>query len=384
MQCKNVWNREFMDAACSKTFCNKELKNHRETLLFEREKSLMPATQPYVQRAQQIIETRKLLEKARKEVAIQRELVMLLDQNLRILENEQARGVLPDSEKKAAVVVRRCPCDGCRGFLGSDWKCGVCSKKICSKCNEEEQKEGAHACNPDNVETVKLLKKDTKSCPKCGVLIFRISGCAQMWCPDCHAVFNWNTMKIETGVIHNPHYYEFQRTNAGANAGRNLGDIPCGGFPTHNELCAAIVKNFDKEDFRQASNIHGLITHIQHHELRFGVYRDAAQDVNNLDLRIKYLMNDMDEKEFKVIAQKREKAKNKIRDIANILRMFVDTASDIMRQLVTDKEKSHMNILENLIQYTNTTFLHIHKRYNCATPFINDRAQLIQENYKKQ
>ena len=134
---------------------------------------------------------------------------------------------------------------------------------------------------------------------------------------------------------------------------------------------------------RAIANIHMLVAHIQNDELALGAYRDIDQAVNNLDLRIKYLMNEMDEKEFKVTIQKREKSKNKTRDIANILQMFANTASDIMRQLVIDKEKSHLNILDNLIQYTNTTFVHIHKRYNCATPFIKDHAQqLVTENYK--
>jgi hypothetical protein len=389
MKCKNAWNREFMDGACSKSFC----KNHRENVLFEREKSLLPATQPHIQRLREIDESNRQLEqalgelraaprheKARLERKILLERVILLTNRIRDLEDGHEHGIAPT----VPAVGRRCPCDGCRGFLSSEtWKCGVCEKKICSECNEEEDGT-AHVCNPESVETAKLLKTDTKSCPKCGVLIFRESGCAQMWCPDCHAVFNWNTLEIDTGIIHNPHYYEFQVANAGANvAGRNLGDIPCGGFPTATELCRAIER-FDNDRCLELCRIHMLIVHIQHEELTLAAYRDADQDVNNLDLRIKYLMNDIDEKEFKVTIQKREKAKNKNRDVANILRMFVDTASDIMRQVCVEGEiLPHLDILNNLIQYTNTTFEHIHKRYSCATPRINERAQLVKENYKK-
>jgi hypothetical protein len=403
MQCKNAWNREFMDAACSKAFC----KNHRETVLFEREKSLLPATQPFVRRVREIeartrqrdqalaeLRAAPRHENARARRTVLAELVRRLEEHLRVLEDGHERGIAPEqaapAQAQPAAVGRRCPCGGCRGFLSSDtWKCGVCEKKTCSACNEEEENDGTHVCNPESVETAKLLKTDTKSCPKCGVLIFRESGCAQMWCPDCHAVFNWNTLEIDTGIIHNPHYYEFQVANARtqyANAGRNLGDIPCGGFPTITELLDATERvggGGGGEARRAIANIHMLVAHIQNDELALGAYRDIDQAVNNLDLRIKYLMNEMDENEFRVAAQKREKARSKNRDVANILRMFVDTASDIMRQVVLDGEiLPHLDILNNLIRYTNETFAHIHKRYGCATPRINERAQLVKENYK--
>ena len=56
---------------------------------------------------------------------------------------------------------------------------------------------------------MEFLNKDTKPCPHCGTMIFKISGCSQIFCVDCHTAWDWNTSKIITGVIHNPHYYEF-------------------------------------------------------------------------------------------------------------------------------------------------------------------------------
>ena len=381
MKCKNAWNREFVDTACSKTFCTKELKVHRENVLFEREKCLMPDTQPHVAQILRTRETIQLLAAAQAELIRQRAHVAWLETMVMDMRTGRVGPAIDQDEKR--VFVRKCPCDGCRGFLSSKWKCGVCEKKICPECNEEKGE--GHVCDQNNVETVKLLKTDTKSCPKCGTMIFKISGCSQMWCPDCHTAFDWNTMRIETGIIHNPHYYDFQRANAGAMpAGRNLGDIPCGGFPSYNEMrLAQTGAIFSTDNYNKIIDVHRLIAHVQQFELRY-TYRDAELPVNNTDIRTKYLMNEISEKDFKITAQKREKAREKSKDLMNILRMYSDTGSDLMRQSIQhdrDIRVDYVEILMHLREYTNNTFEKIHKRYNCVTPYINRKHELVSEKW---
>jgi hypothetical protein len=79
------------------------------------------------------------------------------------------------SESEVKKFIRKCPMNECRGFLSSRWKCGTCDTNICNKCNEPKTDD--HVCNPQNVETMNLLNKDTKPCPKCGTMICKISGC---------------------------------------------------------------------------------------------------------------------------------------------------------------------------------------------------------------
>ncbi len=57
MGCKTLWNREFVDLFCTKYFRNTELRRHRENVLYERERALMPETQPEVER---VIQMRRL------------------------------------------------------------------------------------------------------------------------------------------------------------------------------------------------------------------------------------------------------------------------------------------------------------------------------------
>ncbi len=61
MGCKTRWNREFVDSFCTKYFRNTQLKRHRENVLFEREKSLMPETQPEVERVIQMRRIRVII-----------------------------------------------------------------------------------------------------------------------------------------------------------------------------------------------------------------------------------------------------------------------------------------------------------------------------------
>ena len=375
MQCKNVWNREFIDSACTKSFRNKELKNHRENILFERQKCLLPDTQIFVTRVKQTRQLAKFIEDANIEIdTIRRKIASYQNQMYTLSQTPNPNETATERKK----FVRKCPVSACRGFLSTQWKCEICENKICPECNEVKNED--HECDPNNVETVKLLKKDTKPCPKCGTMIFKISGCAQMWCPDCHTAFNWNTMQIETGVIHNPHYYEFQRIGGG---GRNHGDIPCGGLPNIQELCRALGVSSSQHHYRLKSvlpekdvifvDIHQLIAHIQYEELQYRYAEPREPDYR--EVRVKYLMNEMSEDAVKHVLQRDEKAHSKIRDIFNILTMFVNTASDILRQFILDKSKKdeYINIFGNLREYTNGTLQTISKRYNCVTPTISEK-----------
>ena len=117
---------------------------------------------------------------------------------------------------------------------------------------------------------------------------------------------------------------------------------------------------------------HRIITHIEHHELRWN-FREDQFVVNNRDLRVKYLLNELSEEEFKKTIQQREKTADKKKDIAQILRMFSITASDMLRQMVLNElsiEKFCKDI-EELKNYTNDQFVIISKRYTSKKYCIN-------------
>ena len=363
MGCKRAWDREVVDEGCTKTFRNKQLKEHRETILMERERCLLPETQPLVERRLHAIALEQQVTEVTKQIR------NLYRQRERLQEEVyQARynRILPPGEKKREFI-RKCPVEDCRGFLSTAWKCGICENKICPECNEVKGED--HECDPANVETVKLLKKDTKPCPKCGTLIFKISGCSQMWCPDCHTAFCWNTGRIETGIIHNPHYYEFQRQHG--TRGRNHGDIPCGGMPTLNELRRAVRND------AIICGIHRGIIHIQEVELRW--HYPEPQPIDNTELRIQFMLKAINETYMKQVLQKREKAYAKQRDIRGILQMVGDTGGDLLRQVVLDpgQLQESLKVLEQLRVYYNGTIQKVANRYNGVVPFLSPSWNVI-------
>ena len=228
MFCHVKWNLEFMSKHFEKIYISKEYRDYRENILYEKELGFLPATQPLVEKQIQI-ET------------LESEMANLETEKYEILKNlnEQIRNkqrdinVLKEKTTEKRRYVRKCPKNDCHGFLSTQLKCELCSSWVCSQCREIKgnQQDSPHTCDPQILESVQFLNNDTKPCPNCSALIYKIEGCSQMFCTECHVAFNWNTLRIENGAIHNPHYFEWQRQRNNGNANiieRNPNDVLCG------------------------------------------------------------------------------------------------------------------------------------------------------------
>lgn len=369
MKCKILWNREFIDSFCTKYFRNTELRRHRENVLFTKEKMLMPQTQPEVER---IISIRVL---KRNLVAQQAKLLELYD----IYQNGHTSEIHPDVTRlyreientyrhletlrsnriftSNTIYTRHCPNENCKGFLGVNWYCGLCQKYYCKKCNEILNDE--HECDPELVETMTLLNKDSKSCPKCGMMIYKPNGqqggCDQMWCTSCHTAFSWRTGEIDNGRIHNPHFIEYKRRTM---TSREHGDIPCGGMPSFREL---------REIGAPTEMLqYGIVISDVTHNLFFLDLRLP----DNINIRISYMLNECDEDYFKTYLQRQEKYLDKLKDVNDIYELVSNTGGDILRQYVLEPDRidEFLHILEKLFEYTNEVLSDIRKRYISVTP----------------
>ena len=67
-ECNREWTRHFISASFSGNFIKNEYKKHREEILFNNERALLPATQPIVERELQKRKWQEDMKKIRDEI----------------------------------------------------------------------------------------------------------------------------------------------------------------------------------------------------------------------------------------------------------------------------------------------------------------------------
>ena len=362
MNCNVPWNLEFLFQNFPKVFITRDMKTWREKNLFEKEKSMFIATLPYVE------------EEVRKR-KVEKEIMVLQDQiNALYREMSTKRASLYSNQmkKEKREFIRKCPADNCKGFLSTKWKCAICSVNVCNQCHEIKQND-EHVCNEDVLKSVKMMDQETRPCPSCASLIFKISGCDQMWCTSCHTTFSWKTGQIEKGTVHNPHYYEYLRKNG--NVPRNIGDVPCGGIPdaySVNRILQGVYKiarNQLHETAELVMDINRCLHHIQNFEIpRYPLQPNGID--NNLDLRINYLMNELAEDEMTRELIKRDQAHKKNYDHRLVFDMIIAVGIDLFNRIIP-KEGQNDSVIqqmcsefETLRNHANTSFKNLGRMYN--------------------
>lgn len=241
MNCKNQWTSKFLVESLNRSYIDTEYKKHRKNLLVEREISRTPELMVLVERTKLVEEETKELNLMNKEFEELRKMlnsmrIKIGEKNMRIFRIRNGETSDKDERKK---FIMPCPGEDCKGYLSSHYKCQLCKLYVCPDCFEiiGHNKEVEHVCKEDNLKSAELIKKETKGCPKCGVRIFKISGCDQMWCTECKVAFSWNSGKIVIdGAIHNPHFYQYMQNNNAGQAPRNPGDVLCGGLLSIHNL----------------------------------------------------------------------------------------------------------------------------------------------------
>ncbi len=440
MSCKNQWD----DAECDKklgNFMHTKYRIHRKFMLFEGEKAKIPETMPAVENYLSVNQWKKDAKDLDKQIYDMEMKISNLRRNRnKLIRNIDIvkRGQDPDEENKSEKrkFIRACPQNDCNGFLSSQWKCAVCKIEVCKECHEV--KEEGHECDENILATAKALKKDSKPCPGCASLIFKISGCDQMWCTQCHIAFSWNTGKQVNGVVHNPHYYQWARENGGAPIQPGAAG-PCGGLPQFHQLIGQIRNyhesylefiNYGKffTEFERRSYYNGgvdkwkkfmkemwvrfplemtltnlidkvfsqheSVTHFIHHEINR--LREACQrQADNKLLRIQYITKEKDEKSMKTTLLRRDnlfKKKNAMLQVYELAgQVFTEAIISTGRNPQASNLYKQIEKCEKLRLYCNEELKKVSKIYKQTVKFIdvngranNDRVPqslLVRGNY---
>lgn len=236
-----------------------------------------------------------------------------------------------------------------------------------------------------------------------------VKNCDQMWCTQCHTAFSWKTGKIET-TIHNPHFYEWQRQNG--TVVRNPNDIECGRelrqntvslintvAVKHLNLCT--IERVEKTKYKEAYNkytyddsiiiINKIIeNNIHNNFVEIRTFRTNHEELNE-DLRVKYLLNEINEEEFKIHIQRNDKKHKKNNEVLQIIQLSNIALTDIIYRLLdyltntADLKPSveiYQNEINELIIYCNNILKDIAFTYG-TVQYIFDEYFLFTQKPKK-
>jgi hypothetical protein len=388
-------------------YLRKNYSAHLAKITQDAEKLQLFTAVPYLELSKNIAKNNEEISTLNKEIKEARDKLRVLDfkkyelerakHNMQNMYDNRTLTINPEElSTEDTSYVMGCITTGCNGYITKKYKCTSCDIRVCAQCHKLREGNGdEHTCDPTEVESVKLIKRDSKPCPKCYVNIYRVSGCNQMWCTVCHTTWNYNTGKIETGNVHNPHYYDYlRRNNRDAEA---VNEVRCGEVPTYRQLDQLFVRKGIHKIAGKTSALHILeflqfSIELNHMLLVNNSYR---MNVNNIftnvsfmtaaiynnklfDLRIKYLNNEMTELDWL----------NKIKSINNLYRrdneyfqlyntmynissdLYIKFVQDFGLENDTDKRKEIIEDMylqiQNLITFINESVDKLCKVYNTS------------------
>lgn len=377
MSCREEFSRHELNKRMSSSFMTKEYRDCQKIIVYEREKQFFPETQ-------EMIHIRRLQQDAKELRKDMREQELTKD------EKKKKRGELGDlklkiadlktstesPERKQRTYILPCAHGDCKGTLLSEEKnengnyvCVICTGITCAKCRMDIQSD-EHECDPDILKSVAAMSRSSKPCPRCGAMIHKISGCDQMFCTQCKCVFSWATLKVQNGVMHNPHYLEWRRQ------ARENGEpeiiVPAGDELNFNHalLIERRVKSLDQEHqaminitienvwtaeiqlLAMSRALAELVRLAVHHERAEARAEDEQREgysvQTNRDMRLKFLQKQITEEYFKKMIQQRNKKILYETEKRQIMRTYADSMSEIVLSYTSKPDATPNDLVETV------------------------------------
>ena len=350
MSCNRAVDRGSLCNWVGQSWVNGIYKAYQSNILLDREKSKLAATIPAAKR---VLDIRKKDE----EISVVFEQILALREKINVLNGEKWT-------LKGRAIVRRqfnhkCSVDGCMGSLSSAWKCGLCETFSCSECFavKGKDRDAPHECNPDDVATATMIKKESKPCPGCAAAIIKTEGCDQMFCtvPGCNTAFSWRTGLKVNGTIHNPHYHQMLAagliTPGAVGRVRAPGDRLCGGPPEPTlirKICSEItptgqvrgrfgVKYGDPHCEYFAND---LVRGTGHVGATIDYLRAAVQGANDHeDLRVKLLLKEISEENVKKFITRDNKKRQQQQAILHVAEIYNNTLNEQLREILNGETR---------------------------------------------
>jgi hypothetical protein len=348
MECKVHFTKQF-----SQLFNIVELFTiYHKKLTWERECSLLPSTQPFLEWEDTVLRLKKRLRFGE-----------------RVIFPEKPKMVLNTS---SANLIFACPVSDCRGFVAGS-SCGTCKREVCRKCRElinplpkesepekksiygTKQVQKKHECDPTNLASIESISTESKSCPRCRAQILKSAGCDHMFCTNCRTHFDWMTGRILTSSSN--HHYDLttafssnialftkQQNTEQCNTDPFTDAIPSSVVPyetSNPTLFRALWKEPVSVRYLLRKKLNTYETELQHQEAL-------------LKIRLLYLRQQLTEEHAKSrVFQEDEKHEKNFRH-RNLLELYLNICNDLQRMVyvnqTTETANEALELYKNLIQ----------------------------------
>ena len=373
MSCHRALDRSFLCDYIGSGWVNGAYKKYQSQVMFDKEIARLASAQPAAKRHLDISDKDIELKQIKQQIRV-------LQNTYHTVQDEKWR-LKTEGPIVKKQFMQKCGVDGCLGSLSTAWKCGMCDTFSCPDCHAVKGlvRDAPHTCNPDDIASVVEIKKSTRSCPSCTTSIFKIAGCDQMFCtvPGCETAFSFRTGRKETGIIHNPHFFEAQRAGllAGEGGVRAPGDRMCGGIPDANlierlveracgppgssrwtkaeveEICKkqqiALARGDGGWFAEMDLDIEGAFKHEWSRKIMYTVRGSAhfsavivdplrarlAGATDNEDLRVEFLLKLIGEKKLKSTLVRRDKKRQQDQAVLHIMELFSTVLQEELRTI---------------------------------------------------
>jgi hypothetical protein len=276
-----------------------------------------------------------------------------------------------------------CPYNECRGFI-TDGICGTCKCYACKLCHEKKLDEN-HICKVEDLQSIAKINSDTKPCPNCKTSIHRTMGCNHMFCTHCRTHFDWvSGSKLANST--NGHYVGLVAFAQNVATFNNNNNNNCNDehsfslFTDRVQYKLLENKNISKDIitilYDNANTIRLMKRKLYNEPNIIDIYNEAITT-----LAIKYLLNDINEKQLGNSLYNLY-TKNRLHTLyANVLNIYLEIIDNIQIQLLNNNI-NHDQIRQTLydtINLCNTSFAsineefggHLHKIRNINEPLDN-------------